>query len=154
MPVFELTEKILFPDVSRAEEDGLLAIGGDLSIPRLLSAYSLGIFPWYSKGQPILWWSPDPRFILFPEKFRLTDSLHRKIRANRFDLKIDEQFGKVISKCASIKRQGESGTWITAEMKRAYTDLFNAGFAHSFESFSLSFLDCTSCFLMVSFSSR
>jgi leucyl/phenylalanyl-tRNA---protein transferase len=135
MPVFELTEQILFPDVSYAEEDGLLAIGGDLSIPRLLTAYSQGIFPWYSKGQPILWWSPDPRFILVPGKFHLAESMKRKIRSNTFELKIDQQFSRVISKCASVRREGETGTWITAEMKRAYTDLFDAGFAHSFESY-------------------
>ena len=135
MPVFELIDKILFPDVRFAEEDGLIAIGGDLSIPRLLAAYSQGIFPWYSRGQPILWWSPDPRFILFPDKFHLPESMNRKIRKNIFEIRIDEQFDKVISRCASTRRKGESGTWITAEMKRAYIDLFTAGFAHSFESY-------------------
>ncbi|MCX6250694.1 MAG: leucyl/phenylalanyl-tRNA--protein transferase [Bacteroidetes bacterium] len=135
MPVFELTEKIVFPDVSYAEEDGLLAVGGDLSIPRLLKAYSLGIFPWYSKGQPILWWSPDPRYILIPEKFHISGSMQRSIRKKVFELRTDKQFGKVIATCSSVKRTGESGTWITADMKRAYTDLFHAGFAHSFESY-------------------
>jgi leucyl/phenylalanyl-tRNA---protein transferase len=136
MPVFRLPDEILFPDVSFAEEDGLLAVGGDLSIPRLLAAYSNGIFPWYEQGQPILWWSPDPRFVLFPDKFRMSHSLNQKLRRKVFEVKFDTDFEAVIRKCARVKRRHEDGTWITKDMVKAYTDLHQFGFAHSVECYA------------------
>jgi leucyl/phenylalanyl-tRNA--protein transferase len=123
-----------FPDPRTAESDGLLAVGGDLSIESLITAYSMGIFPWYDQNSPILWWSPDPRLVLFPGKFRLTGSLRQRIRNGMFSIRIDHDFKSVIQNCAAIIREGQKGTWITADMTKAYIDLHNAGLAHSFET--------------------
>src|SRR5512133_1018213 len=123
-----------FPDPATAEHDGLLAVGGDLSIESLITAYSMGIFPWFNEESPILWWSPDPRMVLFPEKFIISDSLRQSLRNGRYTVKIDNDFNGVISHCASVKRKGQSGTWITDEMKQAYIMLHKAGYAHSFET--------------------
>jgi leucyl/phenylalanyl-tRNA---protein transferase len=135
MSVFLLTDQIIFPDVSLSEESGLLAIGGDLGICRLLSAYSLGIFPWYSEGDPIMWFSPDPRLVLFPGKFRISHSLRQKLQRKVFDVKFDHDFEKVIDQCSRIERRGQDGTWITGEMKEAYIELHKAGYAHSVETY-------------------
>lgn len=122
-----------FPDPSLAGEDGLLAAGGSLEIPLLLEAYSKGIFPWYSEGSPILWWSPDPRMVLFLQKFRVSKSLAQSLR-NRFsDIRIDTRFTEVINRCARQPRRGQRGTWITPEMTDAYIRLHEEGYAHSFE---------------------
>ena len=123
-----------FPDVVLAlrEPDGLLAVGGDLSPARIIAAYRQGIFPWYSEGQPILWWSPDPRSVLFPEHLKVSRSLRKTLRKNRFKVTVDEAFQQVMECCAA-PRQGESGTWITPEMKRAYQRLHDIGVAHSVE---------------------
>jgi leucyl/phenylalanyl-tRNA--protein transferase len=123
-----------FPDPATAEHDGLLAVGGDLSIESLITAYSMGIFPWFNEESPILWWSPDPRMVLFPDKFTVSDSLKQSLRSGRYTVKIDNDFHAVISRCASVKRKGQSGTWITDEMKEAYMMLHKAGYAHSFET--------------------
>jgi leucyl/phenylalanyl-tRNA--protein transferase len=123
-----------FPDPRTAEADGLLAVGGDLSISSLVTAYSQGIFPWFSQDSPILWWSPDPRLVLFPEKFRITDSLKQRIRNGNYTLQIDHSFEEVIRSCATVERNGQNGTWITGEMITAYIDLHHAGIAHSFET--------------------
>lgn len=121
-----------FPPLESATEDGLLAVGGDLSAERLRCAYSLGIFPWFEPGQPILWWSPDPRCVLYPEKFRTSRSLHKRIRQEVFQLSFDRDFEAVIEACAE-PRAGQRGTWITTEMKQAYTRLYRQGCAHSVE---------------------
>ncbi len=123
-----------FPDVALAlrEPDGLLAIGGDLSIERLLAAYRRGIFPWYSDEQPVLWWSPDPRSVLVPEKLRISRSLRKILKKNSFRISMDEAFAEVIHECAR-PRTYESGTWITDEMMQAYIRLHEAGHAHSLE---------------------
>lgn len=123
-----------FPPVEQAESepDGLLAVGGDLSVPRLLNAYKLGIFPWYSDEQPILWWSPDPRTILYPDQIRISRSLRKSIRNSCFTLSMDQAFLEVVTAC-SAPRPKQSETWITHEMQAAYLDLFNHNHAHSIE---------------------
>ena len=132
MPVFKLTEKVAFPSPDLAE-DGLLAVGGDLSEARLLLAYRMGIFPWYADREPILWWSPDPRLVLFPEEFRVSRRLRRVLRQDRFTLTLDQAFERVIEACATIPRRGQDGTWITPGMIAAYGDLHRAGYTHSVE---------------------
>lgn len=134
MPVEISHRKLEFPDLDEADESGLLAVGGDLSIERLKLAYSKGIFPWYEKGMPILWWSPDPRMVLFPDKMIISHSLKQSIKKQQFTVTIDKDFEKVIKNCAKTPRKGESGTWITNEMKNAYIRLHEAGFAHSAEA--------------------
>jgi leucyl/phenylalanyl-tRNA---protein transferase len=135
MPVFQLPDEIIFPDPSLAEPEGLLAVGGDLSPDRLLTAYANGIFPWYSENEPILWWSPDPRLVLFPQKFIVSSSLQRTIRKNSFTVRMDTAFEQVISACAKTERKDQEGTWITEEMKSAYLALHKLGFAHSVECY-------------------
>jgi leucyl/phenylalanyl-tRNA---protein transferase len=123
-----------FPPPEQALEDppGLLAAGGDLSCPRLLAAYRRGIFPWYSPGQPVLWWSPDPRAVLFPEEFRCSRSLAKTLRNGGFSTGIDADFAAVIDGCAA-PRTASPGTWITSEMRAAYLELHHLGYAHSIE---------------------
>lgn len=123
-----------FPDISLAlrEPDGLLAIGGDLAPERLLAAYRRGIFPWYGHDQPILWWSPDPRTVLFPERLKISRSLRKRLRQGRFRVTLDRVFDQVIRACAE-PRAGSSGTWITREMADAYSQLHRQGYAHSVE---------------------
>ncbi len=133
MPVYLLGPDIVFPPVEKAEH-GLLAVGGDLSCERLLHAYSSGIFPWYSEGEPILWHSPDPRFVLTHETFRVPKSLARVIRSGRYRVTMDTAFEHVVEACASTPRGGQQGTWITEDMKTAYTELHRNGFAHSVEA--------------------
>ncbi len=123
-----------FPPVEQAlaEPDGLLAVGGDLSPPRLLKAYRHGVFPWYNPGEPILWWSPDPRLILFPQRLKISRSLKKTLRKESFSLTFDRAFAEVIDAC-SAPRKGVGGTWITPEMKIAYLRLHALGHAHSVE---------------------
>ncbi len=134
MPVYRLTKKLIFPPPELADDDGLLAVGGDLSVERLVLAYSMGIFPWYSDGQPILWWSPDPRLILIPAELNMSKTLKQTIRQGRFRVTTNQNFEQVIRGCATIRRKGEQGTWITEEMIDAYIRLHKAGWAHSVES--------------------
>lgn len=134
MPVFQLSDEIVFPPPELAEEDGLLAVGGDLSPGRLLLAYSMGIFPWYSEGSPILWWSPDPRLVLMPEDLRVSRSLRQTIKKEIYRTTFDNVFERVIRSCAESRRKDEDGTWITEDMVRAYCRLHEEGFAHSVES--------------------
>jgi leucyl/phenylalanyl-tRNA--protein transferase len=134
MPVFRLTKDLLFPPPALADEDGLLALGGDLSRDRILLAYSMGIFPWYSDGSPVLWWSPDPRLVLIPEELKVSRSLGQVIKKGIFSVTMDTAFDRVIRNCAEINRKGQHGTWITEEMISAYIDLHCAGYAHSIES--------------------
>ncbi len=130
-----LTSKIEFPPVEQANPDGILAIGGDLSIERLQLAYRSGIFPWYSEGDPIIWYSPDPRMVLFPEKLRISKSMKQLLKKNQFKVTFNEAFEEVISNCKYVNReeQGEYGTWITDEMKDAYIELHKIGIAKSVE---------------------
>jgi len=134
MPYYQLDDKLWFPPVELAEEYGLLAIGGDLSPERLLLAYSLGIFPWYNPGEPILWWSPDPRCVLFPSRLHISRSLTRFMRKSSWHVTFDKNFAAVIDWCRQLRagRDG-SGTWISPEMKSAYIHLHQLGFAHSVE---------------------
>ncbi|MEX0811451.1 MAG: leucyl/phenylalanyl-tRNA--protein transferase [Chitinophagales bacterium] len=125
-----------FPHPDNANEYGLLAIGGDLSMERLLAAYSQGIFPWYSPGEPILWHSPDPRMLLFPENLNVSKSMRRVFNQNKFTFTSDKAFEAVIKACSEIPRSGQEGTWITQEMMEAYISLHKAGFAHSVEVWS------------------
>ncbi len=134
MPVFELSDELIFPPPELSEDNGLLALGGNLTEARLLLAYSMGIFPWYSEGDPILWWSPDPRLVLFPEELKISRSLRQTIRKGTFHITIDKAFESVISKCASTNRKDDGGTWITTEMIEAYIMLHHCGHAHSVES--------------------
>lgn len=134
MPIFQLTETLLFPPPDLSREDGLLAVGGDLSLERLVMAYSLGIFPWYSEGQPILWWSPDPRLILNPSQLHVPKRLDRTISKRPFRITYDAAFERVIRNCAAVPRPDQDGTWITEAMRTAYLDLHAAGRAHSIEA--------------------
>jgi len=125
--------QISFPPIASATPDGIVAVGGDLSAERLISAYIQGIFPWYSYGSPILWWSPDPRFVLYPDQVKVSSSMRTLFRKKRFSVTVDEDFPGVIRECRQIVRDGQMGTWITAEMEKAYNALHRLGFAHSVE---------------------
>lgn len=133
MPIYRLIHKPIFPPPKLAEPDGLLAVGGDLAPERLIAAYQQGVFPWYSPGDPILWWSPDPRLILEPAKIHVSKSLRKIILQHRFDVRFDFDFSAVIAHCARIPRKEGTGTWITPEMKAAYIQLHQLGLAHSVE---------------------
>jgi leucyl/phenylalanyl-tRNA---protein transferase len=132
MPVYRLPEAVVFPPVDRAAKSGLLAVGGDLSPERLLAAYREGIFPWYGDGEPILWWSPDPRFVLFPNELRVSRSMRQFLKKRIVRITFDRAFREVISACRR-SRPGQDGTWITEEMREAYCALNDLGFAHSVE---------------------
>ncbi len=136
MPVFVLSEALTFPPPRLATPEGLLAVGGDLSRERLLLAYRMGIFPWYSDDEPILWWSPDPRLVLYPLEFRLSRSLEKVIRRGHFRVTMDQAFETVIRECATVRAGRSEGTWIVPDMIQAYCDLFCMGFAHSVETWS------------------
>lgn len=134
MPVFLLSERHRFPNPRLATNEGLLAIGGDLSPDRLLLAYHNGIFPWFSEGEPILWWSPDPRLVLFPDEFKPSKSLRKIIRRQIFDITLDQAFPEVIRECAQVRIEHQEGTWIVSDMIDAYCQLHESGFAHSVEA--------------------
>ena len=127
--------KTIFPDPSSANKDGLLAVGGDLSVQTLIQAYSKGIFPWYDDASPILWWSPDPRIVLFPDRLNISKSLAQTIKSGRFECRMDTVFEEVIHACSIAIRKGQPGTWITTDMEKAYIDLHHSGYAHSVEIF-------------------
>ncbi|WP_108867598.1 leucyl/phenylalanyl-tRNA--protein transferase [Aquimarina aquimarini] len=131
--MYILTNTIEFPPVTCADSDGLLAIGGDLSVDRLLKAYHQGIFPWYNEDQPILWFSPDPRMVLFPTELKVSKSMRQLIRKNRFEVTFNKDFENVIDNCAKISRPEQEGSWITGDMKQAYTKLHELGYAISVE---------------------
>ncbi|HET8885009.1 MAG TPA: leucyl/phenylalanyl-tRNA--protein transferase [Salinimicrobium sp.] len=116
-----------------ADDDGLLTIGGDLNPKRLIDAYNHGIFPWYEENQPILWWSPDPRMVLFPERLKVSKSMKQLLKKEVFSVTYNQCFEEVISECSKIARTGQNGTWITSEMQNAYSNLHKLGFAHSVE---------------------
>jgi len=132
MPLWVLDKELLFPPVETAEPDGLLAMGGDLSPERLLLAYRSGIFPWY-EGEHILWWSPNPRFILFPQELKVNKTTKKLLEENYFDFTINKSFEEVIYHCKEIKRPGQQGTWIRDEVERAYIRMHELGYAHSAE---------------------
>jgi len=132
--MFVLTEAISFPPVELADEDGLLAMGGDLSTERLLLAYKSGIFPWYNENEPICWWCPDPRFVLFPKELRVTKSMQTVLNNGSFRFTINKAFDKVIASCKIITRKQQEGTWIQQEVVEAYTKLHQLGFAISAEA--------------------
>lgn len=134
MPIFALTEELIFPPPSLAHEEGILAIGGDLKPERLLLAYEMGIFPWYSPQEPIMWWSPDPRFVLYPEQLRVSRSMRPILNQQRFQITYDRAFEQVIGQCRTMPRPGQRGTWITGEMLSAYLALHRQGYAHSVEA--------------------
>jgi leucyl/phenylalanyl-tRNA--protein transferase len=132
MPVYLLGEEPVFPPVHLAEKDGMLAVGGDLSAVRLLEAYKHGIFPWFNEGYPhILWWSPDPRFVLFPEKIHVSKSMKKILSSGRFKVTFNRDFAAVIRSCR--EKRSATGTWITPEMMDSYIDLHRRGFAQSVE---------------------
>lgn len=134
MPVFRLSDALVFPDPALADDDGLLAQGGDLSPARLVLAYRTGIFPWYSEGRPILWWCPSPRFALLPDELHVGRSLAKAIRRAPYRITFDRAFADVIERCARTPRPGQPGTWITKDMRRAYIELHRRGIAHSVEA--------------------
>lgn len=132
MPLFALDRELIFPPVHLAEPDGLLAMGGDLSPERLLLAYRNGIFPWYEE-EPILWWCPNPRFVLFPAELKVSKSIRPLLNRNEFEFTTNTAFAQVIHHCKSAKRPGQDGTWITDEVEKAYCKLHELGYAHSAE---------------------
>ncbi len=133
MPIFALNEEIIFPPVNLAEESGILAVGGDLSPERLIEAYRRGIFPWYSDDDPIIWWSPNPRFVLFPDDLYVSKTMRQVLRRNIFRITCDRDFRAVIQGCREPRKR-ERGTWITDEMLEAYERLHELGVAHSVEA--------------------
>lgn len=131
--IFQLDNRLIFPNPELAEPDGLLAIGGDLSAERLLKSYALGIFPWYSENEPILWYSPHERFVLFPDQLKISKSMRKVLQSAQFSVTFNQDFAAVIRACASVFRDGQNGTWITDEMEKAYLELHQQGKAHSVE---------------------
>ena len=131
--VFLLDKALLFPNPELADKDGLLAAGGDLSTERLLLAYQNGIFPWYSEGEPILWYSPHERFVLFPQEVHVSHTMRQILRSGKYRVTWNQDFSRIIHHASTIKRRGQSGTWITAEMIDAYIELHKKGLAHSVE---------------------
>lgn len=134
MPVFLLSDNLTFPPAHFARKDGLLAIGGDLSQERLLLAYRSGIFPWYSPGEPILWWSPDPRLVIYPDEIHISRSLKKTIKKQHFQITTDNAFSQVIEACAKSRLDLNQQTWIVPEMIQAYQRLHQSGYAHSVEA--------------------
>ena len=134
MPVYRLPESHLFPPPDHAEPGGLLAVGGDLHPRRVLMAYAQGIFPWYSEDDPILWFSPDPRFVVEPDALHVGRSLKKRIRRGDYEIRLDTAFSEVVRECRAAWRPGQSGTWITDDMEDTYNELHRMGFAHSAEA--------------------
>ena len=132
MPIYRLSDDLIFPPVSGAE-DGIVAVGGDLLSERLILAYKSGIFPWYSQDEPIIWWSPDPRFVLFPDELHVSRSMKRMLNKQQFKVTFNQAFEAVIRACKQIPRHDQKGTWITEEMELAYIRLFDMGIAQSVE---------------------
>lgn len=129
-----LTKKLVFPPYHYASNDGLLAVGGDLSIERLKLAYSTGIFPWYNPEDPILWWSPDPRFVLLPQNLQVSRTMRQVLDRNTFQITVNQAFLEVMRGCQAAKREGQNGTWISEEIIESYCELHKIGWAHSIEA--------------------
>ena len=134
MPVYLLSDDLIFPSPQLASKEGLLAVGGDLSQERLLRAYRMGIFPWYSEDEPIMWWSPDPRLVLYPFELKVSKSLKKTIKNRRFEVTVDQAFESVIKACAQSRTRMQEGTWIVDDMIAAYCNLHKSGLAHSVET--------------------
>ncbi len=134
MPIFRLSEALVFPPARLARADGLLCVGGDLSSKRLILAYENGIFPWFSENDPLLWWSPDPRLVLFPEQIHISRSLAKAIKKNAFTIRVDTAFEKTIRACSHLRQKKTAGTWLVDEMIAAYIALHHQGVAHSVET--------------------
>ena len=134
--MYQLSKSIWFPSHEQSDKNGLIAVGGDLTEERLLHAYRSGIFPWFNEGQPLLWWSPDPRMILFPKNFKVSKSLKKTIFKNKYSITYNKSFEEVINCCSKIKREGQQGTWITKNMITAYLQLHKNGYAQSIEVWS------------------
>lgn len=132
--MFLIGQELFFPSVEQSDEDGLLAIGGDLSPERLLLAYKSGIFPWYNEDEPICWWSPDPRFVLYPHKLKVSKSMQTVLNNGTFRFTINRAFEEVIKNCKTVTRKEQEGTWISPEVQKAYTQLHTLGYAHSAEA--------------------
>jgi leucyl/phenylalanyl-tRNA--protein transferase len=132
--MFLLNKDIFFPPIEAADEDGLLAIGGDLSTKRLLLAYRNGIFPWYNEDEPICWWCPDPRFVLFPSELVVSKSMRSVLKTDSFQFTTNKAFAEVIQSCKTITRKGQAGTWISPAIQKAYTRLHELGYAHCAEA--------------------
>ena len=132
--MFLLSNELYFPPVNEADEEGILAIGGDLSTQRLLLAYRNGIFPWYTDDEPIIWWCPNPRFVLFPDEIKISKSMRAVVKKQTYSFTINNCFNNVIKNCKTINREGQSGTWISEEVIDAYTNLHNLGYALSAET--------------------
>lgn len=133
--ITELGRDYIFPNPRYASDEGLLAFGGDLSTTRILKAYRKGIFPWYNADDPILWWSPNPRLLLFARNFKVSKSFAKTIKSGLFEVKFDHDFSSVIKACATTPREGQHGTWILPEIQEAYKELHKMGYAHSVESY-------------------
>ncbi len=136
MSIILLGKDNIFPAADNADNEGLVAIGGDLSTERLLQAYKSGIFPWFNEDEPICWWSPDPRFVLYPEKIKISKSMKTVLNNGSFKFTVNKVFEKVIENCKTVYRKDQPGTWISKEMAEAYTTLHQNGFAHSAEAWS------------------
>ena len=134
--MFLLNKDLVFPSVEMANEEGLLAIGGDLGTERLLLAYKKGIFPWYNEGEPICWWSPHPRFVLYPAELKVSSSMKTILNNGKYRFTINRTFAEVIQNCKTITRKGQAGTWISPAVQKAYTLLHEKGFAHSAETWA------------------
>lgn len=132
--MYLLNKELFFPPLDMADEDGMLAIGGDLSTERLLLAYRSGIFPWYNEDEPICWWSPDPRFVLYPDELKVSSSMKTVLQNGKYRFTTNRAFEQVIQNCKTISRQGQDGTWISPDMQKAYTTLHQLGYAHSAET--------------------
>ena len=132
--MFLLTKELFFPPTEMADEEGLLALGGDLSTERLLLAYRSGIFPWYNEDEPICWWSPDPRFVLYPDELKVTSSMKTVLQNGKYRFTTNRAFSQVIQNCKMVSRKGQDGTWISPAMQQAYTTLHELGYAHSAEA--------------------
>lgn len=132
--MFLLSSALFFPPLNMADEDGLLAIGGDLGTERLLLAYRSGIFPWYNEDDPICWWSPDPRFVLYPAELKISNSMRTVLQNGKFRFTLNRAFAQVIQNCKTVSRNGQDGTWISPAMQKAYIRLHELGYAHSAET--------------------
>ena len=132
--MFLLTKDLFFPPLDMADEDGLLAIGGDLNPERLLLAYRNGIFPWFNEDEPICWWSPNPRFVLYPDELKVSNSMKTVLQNGKFRFTVNRAFSNVIQNCKTVSRHGQEGTWISPAMQKAYTTLHELGYAHSAET--------------------
>ncbi len=135
MSIYQLDNNVWFPSPELADDEGLLAVGGDLSPERLMLAYAHGIFPWYNEGEPILWWSPNPRTVLLPKEFKSSKSLKQNIRKYNYQFRVNYAFDKVIDFCSKVSRKGQNGTWLVSEMKTAYLKLNALGYAWSVETY-------------------